>query len=50
MKKIWRCCKCKTECEELWEFGPLEIFRKYWGKEYCEECFNKLFEKIYISE
>lgn len=50
MEKKFRCTKCKTEQEELWEFGPLELFKKYWNKAYCESCFVKLFNKLWKRE
>jgi len=46
MKTTITCSICKKECEEVWEFGHWEKFQKYWGKEYCEECFNILMEKL----
>lgn len=40
-----KCSKCKKECEEVWQFGNWERFKKYWDRDYCESCFVKLFEK-----
>lgn len=45
MNKCSKCKKTFQDDEFIWEFGDYPQFLEYKDKEYCKECFDKLYAK-----
>jgi hypothetical protein len=41
-----KCCTCKKPCEEVWMFGPFGNVEHLKDKEYCQDCFIPLADKL----